>query len=454
MTLRISGISSDECMAFWSGGADSNGQPALLRVAEGIGNPCRHCLRLIPSGQGKLVLAYRPFPGLQPYAETGPIFLHVDPCARYRAGKPCRTGSPSSILRSCEGTAGITGSGTRPDRSFAARRSRSPARGSSPLWKSPTFTCDRSSTASSAEWIVREWGLGEDPTARARRSRAARSVSRRAANDRIARLRLVSMGPDLLRALIAGGRTRAEELLGARFPDETSSWSTCFASGWLSWRRNPRTSPGSCGRRPHGRGPRDRRDRVPRATGWRMAARLRARRGRIRVHDLRGRPAAGICGEASEALVAWASKEYGVRSYVLSIGPDNEASIGVAGRLDSRRSASGCTRSGGGARLSARRPDRLPAVAHVAPRGARNSRGCASFEVDRASRDRPIRLRRIGSSAPAIPCPTSRRAVASPEATASGMLSSSSRSFRFGKSTVGVGHSRNSHKGPHPCRMS
>jgi hypothetical protein len=32
-----------------------------------------------------LVLAYRPFPELQPYAETGPIFLHKNPCARYAA---------------------------------------------------------------------------------------------------------------------------------------------------------------------------------------------------------------------------------------------------------------------------------------------------------------------------------------------------------------------------------
>lgn len=85
MTLRISGISSDECTGFWSGGADSNGLPALLRIAEGPANPCRHCLRLIPSGQKKLVLAYRPFPGLQPYAETGPIFLHAELCEQYHA---------------------------------------------------------------------------------------------------------------------------------------------------------------------------------------------------------------------------------------------------------------------------------------------------------------------------------------------------------------------------------
>ena len=85
MTLRISGISSDECTGFWRGGVDANGQPALVRAAEGPANPCRHCLRLIPAGEKKLVLAYRPFAGLHPYAETGPIFLHAEPCERYRA---------------------------------------------------------------------------------------------------------------------------------------------------------------------------------------------------------------------------------------------------------------------------------------------------------------------------------------------------------------------------------
>jgi len=31
------------------------------------------------------VLAYRPFDDLQPYAETGPIFLHKRSCARYES---------------------------------------------------------------------------------------------------------------------------------------------------------------------------------------------------------------------------------------------------------------------------------------------------------------------------------------------------------------------------------
>ena len=83
MKLAVRGIPSDEVDRIRLGGADANGQPALVRVAEGWANPCRHCLELIAEGDEKLVLAYRPFATPQPYAETGPIFLHKRGCARY-----------------------------------------------------------------------------------------------------------------------------------------------------------------------------------------------------------------------------------------------------------------------------------------------------------------------------------------------------------------------------------
>jgi hypothetical protein len=83
MTLRIAGIPTDEVQRIQRGGLDANGQPALRRVAEGLANPCRHCLALIAEGDDKLVLAYRPFDAPQPYAETGPIFLHANRCERY-----------------------------------------------------------------------------------------------------------------------------------------------------------------------------------------------------------------------------------------------------------------------------------------------------------------------------------------------------------------------------------
>ena len=83
MDLHIQGIATDVVDHLRRGEPDANGQPALIRPVEGGANPCRHCLGLIAQGDDKLVLAYRPFDALQPYAETGPIFLHRHACRRY-----------------------------------------------------------------------------------------------------------------------------------------------------------------------------------------------------------------------------------------------------------------------------------------------------------------------------------------------------------------------------------
>ncbi len=83
MQITVQGISSEVVDQIRTGGKDANGQPALLRVAEGAANPCRHCLGLIAEGEEKLVLAHRPFDSLHPYAECGPIFLHKASCEQY-----------------------------------------------------------------------------------------------------------------------------------------------------------------------------------------------------------------------------------------------------------------------------------------------------------------------------------------------------------------------------------
>jgi hypothetical protein len=83
MTLAVRGIPTNEVLGLREGGPDANGHPALTRIAEGLANPCRHCLDLIAPGDEKLVLAYRPFAEPQPYAEVGPVFLHKRGCERY-----------------------------------------------------------------------------------------------------------------------------------------------------------------------------------------------------------------------------------------------------------------------------------------------------------------------------------------------------------------------------------
>lgn len=79
--MRFNPIATSVVRAYQSGGPDANGQVPERKLSDGDGNPCRHCLRMIPAGAAMLVLAHRPFPAPQPYAELGPIFLCADACA-------------------------------------------------------------------------------------------------------------------------------------------------------------------------------------------------------------------------------------------------------------------------------------------------------------------------------------------------------------------------------------
>ncbi len=85
--LRVCGIPTEQAIALREGGLDANGQAPVVMKAEGGANPCRHCLQLIADGEPKLVLSYRPFDAAQPYAETGPIFLHQSACERYESNE-------------------------------------------------------------------------------------------------------------------------------------------------------------------------------------------------------------------------------------------------------------------------------------------------------------------------------------------------------------------------------
>src|SRR5690242_1687610 len=47
------------------------------------GYPCRHCLRFAKPGQRLILFPYASIPAGHPYCETGPIFVHEQPCERY-----------------------------------------------------------------------------------------------------------------------------------------------------------------------------------------------------------------------------------------------------------------------------------------------------------------------------------------------------------------------------------
>ena len=99
--IRFCAMPSADARHLWDGGADAYGMPPETMVSSGAGHPCRHCLKNIGAGEELLVFAYRPFPKLQPYAETGPVFLHKQPCGRYAAEEilPPILTSPDFILR-------------------------------------------------------------------------------------------------------------------------------------------------------------------------------------------------------------------------------------------------------------------------------------------------------------------------------------------------------------------
>jgi hypothetical protein len=49
------------------------------------GFPCRHCLRWAQPGERVILFPYAAVPPGHPYSESGPIFVHAEPCERYRA---------------------------------------------------------------------------------------------------------------------------------------------------------------------------------------------------------------------------------------------------------------------------------------------------------------------------------------------------------------------------------
>jgi Protein of unknown function (DUF1203) len=125
--MRYVAIPTDLVRHYQAGGPDANGQVPERVLLDEESGPCRHCLKMIPKGKRMLILAHRPFPSPQPYAELGPIFLCADPCER-GGGKdrPEILASPDYIVRGHEpddrivyGTGGVVATEAIPVRAEA-----------------------------------------------------------------------------------------------------------------------------------------------------------------------------------------------------------------------------------------------------------------------------------------------------------------------------------------------
>jgi RimJ/RimL family protein N-acetyltransferase len=148
------------------------------------------------------------------------------------------------------------------------------------------------------------------------------------------RLDLVTLGAALLRALLAGEPSRVEALLGARGPARWPELGEVFRMRLEQLEAAPEHEPW-----------------LLRAVVLRSGARM------IGVTGFHGPPGGawlqdyapegvefgytilerhrgrGYATEAGQGLIRWAADEHAVRSFVLSIGPHNHASLRVAHKL-------------------------------------------------------------------------------------------------------------------------
>ncbi len=81
-TYRIIPLSPDIAAAARRSRVDLFGN-RLSGFSDGEPHQCRVCLQLSKPDERVILIAHRPFTSAQPYAETGPIFIHERECASY-----------------------------------------------------------------------------------------------------------------------------------------------------------------------------------------------------------------------------------------------------------------------------------------------------------------------------------------------------------------------------------
>lgn len=98
--ILFTALPKDHVDAIRLGEPDSNGQVPERMIAS-ADLPCRACLGQIKGGDSALLISYRPFRHVQPYAETGPIFIHAEDCGSYDSARvpPTMLNSSDYIVR-------------------------------------------------------------------------------------------------------------------------------------------------------------------------------------------------------------------------------------------------------------------------------------------------------------------------------------------------------------------
>src|ERR1700736_2326595 len=85
--FRIVALPTNVAEAARKAVAENRPDHRVVTIDSPHGAPCRHCLRWAEPGERVILFPYHAVPSGQPYSETGPIFVHAEPCNRYSAEK-------------------------------------------------------------------------------------------------------------------------------------------------------------------------------------------------------------------------------------------------------------------------------------------------------------------------------------------------------------------------------
>lgn len=84
-TFRIVPLSTEIANVARRAAEDGALDHSVVTADSPRGYPCRHCLRWAQPGERLILFPFAAVASGCPYAESGPIFVHVESCARYSA---------------------------------------------------------------------------------------------------------------------------------------------------------------------------------------------------------------------------------------------------------------------------------------------------------------------------------------------------------------------------------
>ena len=82
-SFRIISIRTDIADAARRGAEAGAPDHAVVTADSPTGYPCRHCLRWAHPGEPMILFPFAAIAPGRPYSESGPIFIHAEPCEPY-----------------------------------------------------------------------------------------------------------------------------------------------------------------------------------------------------------------------------------------------------------------------------------------------------------------------------------------------------------------------------------